>query len=101
MESDVRVIDICDDDLNVTEKWLVKVSIIEEEYVQSEGEYIKKTLVLELIQRFAPDEEMILGYEVSKLPILCLPKELQTRLERVGDLRIKEINKKGCCSVWA
>lgn len=87
--SDMRVIYIYDDDLEVSEKWLVKVSIIKEEKVdKGDGIYIQRSYVLELIQRFAPDAEMVLGFEVSKLPVLYLSEHEQTMLGRMGDLRI-------------
>lgn len=87
--SDMRVIYIYDDDLEVSEKWLVKVSIIKEEKIdKGDGIYIQRSYVLELIQRFAPDAEMVLGFEVSKLPVLYLSEREQTMLGRMGDLRI-------------
>lgn len=87
--SDMRVIYIYDDDLEVSEKWLVKVSIIKEEKVdEGDGLYVNRSYVLELIQRFAPDTLLVLGFEVSKLPVLYLSEHEQTMLGRMGDLRM-------------
>lgn len=76
------VAEITDEDMEITEKWLIKVSIIEKEETSKDGEeYISRELVLELIRKFAPDETMILGFEVSKLPILYLPMKERLELE--------------------
>lgn len=96
MNSFYGQIEIYDDDLEVSEKWLVKVSLIKEEKVEkTDGEYIKRAYVIELIQRFAPDKEMVLGFEVSKLPVIYLLDKERLKLERIGDFRIYTEEKEG------
>lgn len=93
MMDDLRIVEITNDDLEVTERWLVKVSVIrdvkdEERKDIGADEYVNKLIVIELIQRFAPDDEIVLGFELSKLPVIHLDKTQQLILERIGDLRL-------------
>lgn len=89
------IVEITDEDMEVTEKWLVKVSIVEEAtcFRVSDGHngyrpYVSRSLVYELIQKFAPSEEMVLGFEVSKLPILMLSDPNMEDLDWYGRLEI-------------
>lgn len=76
------VTDITNEDMEITERWLVKVSVIEESIDEDGEEYINKKLVCELIEKFAPDETLVLSFfEVAKLPILCLGTKERTFLE--------------------
>ncbi len=68
------LVEVDDEDLAITEKWLVKVSVIEEN-VDENDELVSKKLVFELIERVAGDDPfktLELGYELSKLPVLSL-----------------------------
>ena len=82
------VVEITEEDLAITEKWLVKVSILAEEKEDTEEDdgLVSRKLVFELIQRFAPLEEMVLGFEVSKLPVLNLNDIFRERLGETGKI---------------
>ena len=91
------VADITNEDMEITERWLVKVSVIEESSDEDEDEdgeeYINKKLVLELINRFATGETLVLGFEVAKLPILYLGTKERMFLEE-GKKAIVNIRRK-------
>lgn len=92
---EIFVTDITNEDMEITERWLVKVSVIEESSDEDEDgeEYINKKLVFELINRFAPDETLVLGFEVAKLPILYLGTKERMFLEE-GKKAIVNIRRK-------
>lgn len=74
MNEEYYICDICDEDLEVTERWLIKVSIID---IDVDGVLIQRKLVFELIQEILEndDEVMKLGFEISKLPLYISSKE--------------------------
>ena len=79
--------DITDDDLGVVERWLIKVNVIDENVLTtvSGDELVSKKLVLELIARFSPEDTMVLGFEVEKLPVVYLPYGDECRLRSSGN----------------
>ncbi len=86
------VVDVTDEDMDVNEKWLVKVIIIEEtaddKEEEGEVEYVSKKLVFELIQKFSPDENIVLCFEVEKLPTLYLLEEDKVLLDQKGRMTL-------------
>lgn len=83
------IAEILDEDLDVTEKWLIKTSII---YVDENGlicdEYedgfVSRKMVFELIRKVVNEKELLeLGFEISKLP-LYLPITEQLLLKEYG-----------------
>ena len=88
MSEEHFVVDITNEDLEVTEKWLIKVSIIEEEEKDEAGneEFVSKKMILELIEKFAPTETLVLGFEISKLPGLWLSDHDKENLLKYGKL---------------
>lgn len=70
---------ITDEDLEVTERWLIKVSVIDNDGLdEEEGILVSRKLVYELIQKIEVnnnDASMELCFEVSKLPKIYLTDE--------------------------
>lgn len=78
MNDGLYTLDITDEDLNVTEKWLIKVEIIEVEEIDEDDEvYVKRKFIFEIIDKYAPnvDVAMELGYEISKIPVFIKKKD--------------------------
>jgi len=82
------IADILDEDLEVTRKWLIKASIIEDE--DEDENLVSRELVFDLIAEIVSTNEnaMELGFEVAKLPTLHLTREQQRTLRREGVLKI-------------
>ena len=95
-ESKYFISDILDEDLEVVEKWLIKVSIIEdsETDVDDGEELISRKLVFELIAKIEdPTKAMILGFEIAKLPALYLTEGQQRELKDNQKFEIDVMNR--------
>lgn len=69
------IADITDEYLEVTERWLIKVSVVDnfEEDEESGEKLVSRKLVFEVIQKLKSDAEAIeLCFEAAKLPVLHL-----------------------------
>lgn len=79
---------ICDiqaEDLEVVEKWLIKVSIIDDPEKDNEEGLVRRKLVFELVQEILNDEEqkaLELNYEICKLPLYLSSSEAKLLLAR-------------------
>jgi len=91
---------ICDiqaEDLEIVEKWLIKVSIIDDPEKEEEDGLVRRKLVFELVQEILNDEEqkaLELGYEICKLPLYLSSKQSRIlkqngRLEEDGVFKIE------------
>ena len=82
--------EITDEDLEVTERWLIKVSVIDNDGYEDEPVLISRKLVYELIQKFEGnnDASMELCFEVSKLPKIYLTDEQIKLLRSEGRFEI-------------
>lgn len=87
------IADIEDEDLRVVEKWLIKVSIIEEEPTEDDEKMlVPRKMVFELVQEILNDEDqkaLELNYEICKLPVYFTTEE--TRLLRKNGRLAREV----------
>lgn len=99
------IVEITNEDMVITEKWLVKVHLVEAkpDEKDEDGEWlVNRKMVIELIQQFAPNEEMVLGFEVSKLPVLYLGKKEQMMLQdgKPAEIYIDKVRRKEEIEKW-
>lgn len=84
--------DITDEDLKVTEKWLIKVSVMDNEDSEEENILVSRKLVYELIQRIEVsnnEASLELCFEVSKLPKIHLTKKQIDLLKTEGKFELE------------
>lgn len=63
------IIEITDEDLEVAGKWIAKVTAVDEEEEDEDGEvFVSRKLVFELIRKLKGDEDLELYFEIAKLP---------------------------------
>ena len=80
MNEGIYILDITDEDMEVCERWLIKISAIEVEETDDDGEiFVSRKLIFEIIEKYAPnvDVALELGYEVSKVPIYVNKKDAE------------------------
>ncbi len=69
------IIEVTEEDMEVTAKWLARVKIVETEEEDEEGEiFINRQMVFELIRRFTDDDDLELYFEIAKLPYVDLSR---------------------------
>lgn len=87
------ICDIQEEDLEVVEKWLIKVSIIEEPVDEEDG-LVRRVLVFELVQEILSDEQqkaLELNYEICKLPLYLSRRDV--RMLTANGRFTKEVDK--------
>lgn len=85
---------ITEEDLEVAERWLIKINVLEESGTDEDGTpYISRKLVFDLVQRYRDPLE--LSFEIAKLAPLMLTDIQIRQLATIGMCTIGPIRMKG------
>lgn len=69
LKEEFCLIEITDEDMEITGKWLARVKVVETEEEDEDGEiYVNRELVFELLHKFTDDLELY--FEIAKLPVV-------------------------------